>query len=502
MADPAAPGTPTAAQAAASSAAHCAAPSNPLDAWPAGPLLAYCGDDFTGSTDVMEAFTAAGVATVLFLSPPAAHWVQRFAHYRCIGLASTARGQSPMWMDEHLPAALQRLKAFGAPILQYKVCSTFDSSPTHGSIGRALELGTALMPGRWSPMVVGAPRLQRYQAFGNLFAVVGGVGHRLDRHPTMRRHPVTPMAEADLRRHLAAQTPRRSELIHLAHLKDHLQAGQGSPGSGSSTSSSTTTTDARRDALMGDDVPVVLLDVVDDATLAEVGRLVWQGRGAGLFSASSSGLQYALAAHWRSLGLLPAQPSLPLADAVHAIAVLSGSCSPVTAGQIAWARNNGFAVHRLDIARVLHTTTVDAEITRLVAAAAAALHAGRSPLVYSAEGPDDSAVIGFDALACAAGLQRSAAATQVGLALAALMRRLLTQVPALRRVVVAGGDSAGAVASALGIAALSIEAGLAPGAPLCRAWSELPARDGLQLVLKGGQMGAADFFGAVRRGRV
>ena len=253
---------------------------------------------------------------------------------------------------------------------------------------------------------------------------------------------------------------------------------------------------------MGDDVPVVLLDVVDDATLAEVGRLVWQGRGAGLFSASSSGLQYALAAHWRSLGLLPAQPGLPVADAADAIAVVSGSCSPVTAGQIAWAGDNGFAVHRLDIARVLDPAAQDAEIKRLVAAAADALRTGRSPLVYSAEGPADSAVTGFDALASAAGLQRSAAATQVGLALAELMRRLLDQVPALRPIVVAGGDSAGAVASALGLAARSIEAGLAPGAPLCRAWSDQPQRDGLQVVLKGGQMGAADFFGAVRRGRV
>ena len=477
---------------AAQPAARVASPAtnsatNPLDTWPTGPLLAYCGDDFTGSTDVMEAFTAAGVPTVLFLSSPAAHWVQRFADKRCIGLASTARGQSPAWMDEHLEPGLLQLKAFGAPILHYKVCSTFDSSPTHGSIGRAIELGTALMPGRWSPMVVGAPRLQRYQAFGNLFAVVDGVGHRLDRHPTMRRHPVTPMVEADLRRHLAAQTPRRSELIHLAHL----QTGLGS-----------TSTDALRDALMGDDVPVVLLDVIDDSTLAEVGRLVWQGRGDGLFSASSSGLQYALAAHWRRLGLLPARPSLPVADAVQAIAVVSGSCSPVTAGQIGWARDNGFAVQRLDIARVLDTSTQDAEINRLVAGAAAALRKGGSPLVYSAEGPDDSTVTGFDALASAAGLQRTAAATQVGLALAEVMRSLLTQVPALRRIVVAGGDSSGAVASALGIAALSIEAGLAPGAPLCRAWSDHAQRDGLQVVLKGGQMGAADFFGAVRRGRL
>ncbi len=395
------------------------------------------------------------------------------------------------------------MKAFGAPLLQYKLCSTFDSSPTVGSIGRALDIGCALLPGRWSPMVVGAPRLKRYQAFGNLFAVVDGVGHRLDRHPTMSlpgrpqgeyrsaqhggclmsRHPVTPMAEADLRRHLALQTRRRIELIALTEL----QAGAGA---------------ARRDALAGDDKPAVLLDVIDEATLAQVGALVWQGRGEGLFSASSSGLQYALAAHWRQRGWLPALASLPVADAVDAIAVLSGSCSPVTAGQIARARAQGFDVQRLDVARVLDNAAAPAEVLRLVAGATAALRKGRSPVGFSAEGPDDPAVIGFDATAAARGLSRGDAAQRVSQALAQVMRGLLDHVPALRRVVVAGGDSSGAVAGALDIAALSIEAGLAPGAPLCRAWSEESRRDGLRIVLKGGQVGAAGFFGAVRSGRV
>jgi uncharacterized protein YgbK (DUF1537 family) len=451
--------------------------------WPEGPLLAYCGDDFTGSTDVMEAFTAAGVPTVLFLAPPEPHWVQRFAGMRCIGLATTARGQGPQWMDEHLAAAFIRMKAFGAPILQYKVCSTFDSSPTVGSIGRAVDLGCALMPGRWSPMVVGAPRLKRYQAFGNLFAVADGVGHRLDRHPTMSRHPVTPMAEADLARHLAAQTRRRIELIDLAQL----HAGEGA---------------ARRDALMAGDAPVVLIDVVDEVTLAEAGRLVWEGRGAGVFSASSSGLDYALAAHWRQRGWLPAQPSLPVAEPVDAIAVVSGSCSPVTAQQIGWARAQGFAVQRLDLPRLLDADTREAEIEAQVERAARALHDGRSPLVHSAEGPDDPAVFGFDATARAAGCTRVDAAARVGDGLAQVMQRLLDRVPALRRIVVAGGDSAGAVASALDIAALGVDAGLAPGAPLCRAWSDRPARDGLQVVLKGGQMGSVAFFGAVREGRL
>jgi uncharacterized protein YgbK (DUF1537 family) len=81
------------------------------------------------------------------------------------------------------------------------------------------------------------------------------------------------------------------------------------------------------------------------------------------------------------------------------------------------------------------------------------------------------------------------------------MRRVLARVP-LQRVAVAGGDSSGEVAQALGIDALTVIAGLAPGAPLCRAWSEDPARNGLEIVLKGGQVGRESFFGDVREGGV
>ncbi len=456
-----------------------AAPAEP-SAWPDGLLLAYYGDDFTGSTDLMEAFTAAGVPTVLFLQPPTPEWLQRFPEVRCVGLAGQSRGRSPEWMDRELPAALASLAALKAPILQYKICSTFDSSPETGSIGRAIDLGVPLMPGRWSPMVVGAPRLKRYQVFGNLFAAADGVGHRLDRHPTMARHPVTPMAEADLRRHLAAQTPRRIELVDMLQLR----AGDGA---------------ARVQQLAGDDVPVVSIDVLDEETLGAAGKLVWQQRGPGLFTASSSGLQYALAAHWRSEGRLPAQPGLASAPAVPTIAVVSGSCSPVTAAQIAWAGGHGFALDRLDLPRLLDANHGEAEIERAVATAAAACAEGRSPLVYTASGPDDAAVRDFDRTAADAGLSRSAAAQRVGHGLAQAMRRLLDRVP-LKRVVVAGGDSSGEVASALDIAALSVVAGLAPGAPLCSAWSAVPARDGLEIVLKGGQLGTESFFGAVRAG--
>ncbi|SIT51524.1 Type III effector Hrp-dependent protein [Paraburkholderia piptadeniae] len=449
--------------------------------FPAGPLLAYYGDDFTGSTDAMEAMTAAGVPTVLCLDTPTPHLLARFPQARCIGLAGSSRGRNPAWMRDVLPSAFASLAAFGAPILQYKVCSTFDSSPEVGSIGAAIDIGVNVMRARWSPMVIGAPRLKRYQMFGNLFAAVNGTGYRLDRHPTMSRHPVTPMDEADLRVHLGRQTPRRVELIDMLQLR----AGNGI---------------SRVDALSADDPPVVVIDVLDEETLAEAGRLVWERRGEGVFSASSSGLQYALAAYWRSRGWLPAKPSLPVAKPVDAIAAVSGSCSPVTAAQIAWARANGFHVERLDLRRALDSQAGGAELERAVGVAADALRRGISAIVHSAEGPDDQAVIGFDAIARDVGLTRHEAARNVGGALAEVMRRLLERMP-MSRVVVAGGDSSGEVASTLGIDALSVAAGLSPGAPLCRAWSKSVQRDGLEIVLKGGQIGGASFFGAVRQGR-
>lgn len=445
---------------------------------PDGLWLSWLGDDFTGSTDALEACTAAGVPAVLYLQPPTALDLARFPQARAVGLASTARSQSPAWMDAELPARLAALAALGAPLLHYKVCSTFDSSPAVGSIGRAIDIGTRVVRGRWSPLLVGAPRLRRYQLFGHLFAVVDGRGHRLDRHPVMARHPVTPMHESDLRLHLARQTARRIELIDMPTLK----AGQGA---------------ARLAALAGDDVPVVALDVLDDETLRAAGELVWTQRGGGLFCAASSGLQDALAAHWRSRGWLPAQAALPTVRPVDTIAVVSGSCSPVTAAQIAWARAHGFAVDRLRLS-VLLGGDAESEIERAVAAAAAALARGRSPVVCSAEGPDDPAVRGFDALAARAGLARDVAARRIGQALAAVLQRLLHRVP-LPRVLVAGGDSAGEVTQALGLDALTVAGGLVPGAPLCQGWRG--GRPVLELVLKGGQMGGTDFFARVRGAR-
>jgi uncharacterized protein YgbK (DUF1537 family) len=300
----------------------------------------------------------------------------------------------------------------------------------------------------------------------------------------MARHPVTPMDEADLRVHLARQTKRRIELIDMVQLRAGLAAGR---------------VEAMVANEAANEAPIVLIDVLDEETLALAGRLIWEARGDGLFTASSSGLEYALTAYWRAQRWLPEQTGLPGAMPVPLIAGVSGSCSPVTATQIRAARAAGFHCERLDVGRALVAHTRDAEIARAARAALDALRRGQSAIVFSAQGPDDPSVLAFAQLAHDAGLARGAAASAIGATLAAVMRRILDCID-VPRIVIAGGDSSGEVAGALGIDALSVAAAMAPGAPLCRAWSRDARRDGLEIVLKGGQIGDADFFIAVRDG--
>src|SRR6218665_2756544 len=153
------------------------------------PLLSYYGDDFTGSTDVMEALASNGVETTLFLGIPSDAMRERFKSCRAIGIAGTSRSETPEWMEANLGPAFTWLKSLQADICHYKVCSTFDSAPKVGNIGKAIEIGKALFGQPFVPVVVGAPQLKRYTAFGHLFAAYQGQVYRIDRHPVMSRHP-------------------------------------------------------------------------------------------------------------------------------------------------------------------------------------------------------------------------------------------------------------------------------------------------------------------------
>jgi len=134
------------------------------------PLLTFYGDDFTGSSAVMEVLSFAGIPTMLFLDAPSAKVLKRFPDLQAIGVAGVARSKNPDWMRAHLPPVFEGLKKLGAPLMHYKVCSTFDSSPDTGSIGVAAELGKQIFNPQWIPLVVGAPAIGRYQIFGTLFA--------------------------------------------------------------------------------------------------------------------------------------------------------------------------------------------------------------------------------------------------------------------------------------------------------------------------------------------
>ena len=104
-------------------------------------LLGFYGDDFTGSTDAMEGLTRAGLRTVMFIGRPKPEQLAKYEGLRAVGLAGCSRTMSPAEMDVELGNAFRTLKEFNLPMVHYKVCSTFDSSPTIGSIGHALDIG-------------------------------------------------------------------------------------------------------------------------------------------------------------------------------------------------------------------------------------------------------------------------------------------------------------------------------------------------------------------------
>lgn len=440
---------------------------------PSGPLIAFYGDDFTGSSASMEASAFAGLETVLFLTPPTPERLAAFAGYRVIGVAGVARAQTPRWMDEHLPPVFDLLAATGAPIIHYKVCSTFDSAPEIGSIGRAIDIAATRFSG-WTPMIVADPGMGRYQAIGNLFAAAHGTVHRLDRHPVMSRHPVTPMDEADLARHLARQTKKKIGLVDFVAMK----RGEA---------------DARLAAELADGADIVSLDVLDEQTLVEAGRLVWENRAPRRFCVGSQGIEAALAAYWRHAGLIPATSAVAPARPVERIACVSGSVSPVTAAQIACARAAGFATIPIDASRAVDLRAWSGEVDRATSAALEHLGAGRDVLVHSAAGPDDPAVSALRSAVQTAGVAIETVNERVGEGLGTVLDRILVSAR-LPRAVISGGDTSGRAASRLGIDALTAIAPLAPGAPLCRAHAQRADRDGLQIALKGGQVGAADFF--------
>lgn len=328
--------------------------------------------------------------------------------------------------------------------------------------------------------MIAAPEIARYQAFGNLFATVGGETFRLDRHPTMSRHPVTPMDEADVLGHLRRQTGLASALIDLLALKS-----------------------GRADSVLKEardsGAQLVALDILDRETLAEAGRLIWENRGEGLFCVGSQGLEYALVAHWRAADEIQQTADTPAAGRVDKIAVVSGSCSPVTADQIACAQKQGFESFRINPCHAIDERNWQTEIERATAGALEILSRGADPIVFTSSGPDDPSTQEFDAAVGRSNQSSAQVNSTVGQGLGQVLGSLVREA-GLTRGVIAGGDTSSHGASVLGIYALTALAPVSPGVTICRAHSDDPGLTGFQIALKGGQMGRRDTFERIKRG--
>ncbi|MFG1425325.1 four-carbon acid sugar kinase family protein [Roseixanthobacter glucoisosaccharinicivorans] len=447
--------------------------------------MAFYGDDFTGSTDALEVLAFAGYRCALFLAPPTPETLERFPDLDVVGVAGDSRAMSPEEMDHHLPAVFDALAKLGAPLVHYKVCSTFDSSPTIGSIGKVIELSRGAFPGAPVPIVAGTPALGRYCLFGNLFARFGTEGEvfRIDRHPIMSVHPVTPMAEADLAVHIARQAPLRIGKVIFPSYETARPAA-----------------DAALRQVLETQPDAVLFDAGTPQHLTEVGRhLEHQALGPGpLFVVGSSGVEYALTQWWRERdGALQGTPEYETFAPVDRVLAVSGSASKLTALQIQAAIQAGFSDVPVDASALVDDAQWPAAHTNIAERAIALLNEGRSVILHTARGADDPRIGAMINALTARGFSHHAAKHTggriLGQRLGEVVRSILARVP-IERLLLSGGDTSSQVTKMLGPDALEIAARLAPGAPLCRALSRSNAMNGLEIALKGGQMGGEHFF--------
>ncbi len=448
-------------------------------------LITYYGDDFTGSTDALEVLTAAGAKTVLFTVPPTREMLARYPGVQAVGLAGIARSLPLTEMEDELRPAFASLHALGARHLHYKVCSTFDSSPEIGSIGKAIDVGSEFSSASVVPVLVANPQLGRYCVFGNLFAqesvAQGGMVYRLDRHPSASRHPVTPMQESDICRHLRLQTKKQLALFDI--LKFSLSFNE------------------QRDQLqqlIAEGAEVILCDALYQEQMMRLGTLIdgLTSDGKTLFSVGSSGMEMALGLHWQETRQLAAHLNWPEAASGGPILVASGSCSPVTNGQIDWALSRGFVELALETC-VLTDEDCKSYLLQVAAKVVNLINSGKSVIVHTgrldAEAWRPSTIEQLAVRNMRSLENQSWCTRRLGVALGQIIS-LVARQTSLKRVCLAGGDTSSYATREMGVTALEMICPTMPGAPLCKAMAPGSPVDGLQICIKGGQVGGSDFF--------
>lgn len=411
------------------------------------PLLGAVADDFTGATDLANMLARAGMRTTLVLGRPAPNDPLPEAEAAVVALKSrTAPVQEAV--GDSL-AAWAWLAAGGAEQCYFKYCSTFDSTP-EGNIG---PVSVALMQATGADFTVycsAFPEAGRTIYQGHLFVF----DQPLHESP-LKDHPLTPMTDANLMRWLSPQLGGEEVgLIGFSTVEAGPEAIR-----------------ARMEALRADGVRHAVVDAVTDAHLVSLGTACADLR----FVTAGSGLGLGLPGNFARAGRLAGGP----ADVLPAIGgrelLVSGSCSAATNAQVARWEADGGALLRLDPLE-LAEGRMDADRAWAWAATQ------ETPPLIAATAPPEA----VRAAQAALGTARAAEVVEETLAGIAVRARDA----GVRRFVVAGGETSGAVASALGIARLTVGPQIAPGVPWCATEGDAP----LALALKSGNFGGESFF--------
>ena len=400
-------------------------------------ILGCIADDFTGAGDIASILTGRGMRTSLLTN------MRDIAEARgdAVVVALKTRSEHRADAVSKSLAALRELRAAGCRQIYFKYCSTFDSTP-EGNIGPVVEALARELDADKVLLCPSFPANGRTMYQGHLF-----VGDQLLSESAMRDHPITPMTDSDLRRWLALQCENDVSLI--AH--DIVRQGEG----------------AVRDAIHRAPNRLILIDATSDEDLLEIGSAAADM----VLITGGSALAMALPENFRKLGLIRKFAPDSVVCEGPAI-VLAGSCSAATNRQVAVyrERNPSFAID----ARELLSGAPVVEI----ADAFAKQHADQAPLIYSTITPEDVA-------SNRNGHTFSAASTAIEMLMAELATRAVAR--NVKRVVVAGGETSGAVVEALQPGELMVGPEITPGVPVLTA-------GGVGYVLKSGNFGGDDFF--------
>lgn len=412
-------------------------------------LLGAIADDFTGATDLANMLVRAGMRTVQTIGVPAARTIDGAPDAVVVALKS--RTIPAAAAVAHSLAALAWLRTAGAQQIYFKYCSTFDSTDA-GNIGPVAD---ALMDALGTRFTIACPAFpvnKRTIYLGHLY-----VGDVLLSESPMRDHPLTPMRDANLVRVLGRQTKRRVGLVPWPVVKRGAAA--------------------IRDEfvrLAADGFGHAVVDAIEDDDLMAIGDAC---RDLALVT-GGSGIALGLPQNFQAAGILRERAdAAQMPHIVGKAAVLAGSCSAATRAQVASMARTHTAV-ALD-----PMSGGDAQVlaARALDAVASDLAADRPFVIYSTAEPAQVAAV-------QAHLGQAQAASLIEKAFATLAITLVER--GVRRLVVAGGETSGAVVQALGIEALRIGPQIDPGVP----WTASIGTPSIALALKSGNFGAEDFF--------